>query len=69
MAKKGQKFLNYTNDERLEIVNLYNSKNIHLHNYLKCMEEYLQIQLECGHFNLIKEILLIQNEEKKKNLK
>ena len=26
MAKKGQKFLNYTNDERIEIVNLYNSK-------------------------------------------
>ena len=26
MAKKGQKYLNYTNDERIEIVNLYNSK-------------------------------------------
>jgi len=26
MAKKAQRFLSYTNDERIEIVNLYNSK-------------------------------------------
>lgn len=35
MAKRGEKFLDDTNDERIEIVNLYNPKNIHLYNIEK----------------------------------